>query len=124
MTDFSREMDIEICGETLHLKGRFECMKEIQNRSGLMISELMAALVDKKLSVDFVPAVIYGGLVGAKNTKYSYQEICEKCMDHGLFALMGPATKFFALCIKRKEVEVSEAKNEQAPQEPSSQPTN
>ncbi len=124
MQDFKRESSIKLGGETLLLKGRFECLKEIQGHTKKSVSELINMAVDSKLPVEFIPAVIFGGLIGAGNKSFKYEQICEKVVDHGVLDLLGPVTKFFLLCVSKNPNTIEEvsAKNAEAPKEQKESP--
>ena len=103
MTDFRREMTITLDGRPLLLKGRFECLSAIEGASGKMVSEIVADVAKGKVSVDLIPAIIYGGLVGAGNPEgLTLEKVQEMCVDSGIFNLVPDVTKFFLLCISKK----------------------
>jgi hypothetical protein len=102
VNDFRRELNVEIAGKSFLLKGSFDCMSAMQSASGKMISEITNDLATGKFPVDSIPAIIYGGIVGAGNKEgLTLEKVKDLCFDHGLVGLVPMVTKFFLLCISK-----------------------
>ena len=92
--DMRNEMELELAGEKLLLRPTFEGIAEMENVSGLGIQGIAANLIRENASIRVVAAVIWGGLVGAENKKYTLEQIQEMIVDHGIYDLVPQAMLF------------------------------
>lgn len=101
MTDFRRELEVSICGKALLLKGSFRGLSAMEGAAGKMVSEITNDLASGKFPVEAIPAIVFGGLVGAGNKDFTLDQVKELCFEHGLVGLVPHVTKFFLLCISK-----------------------
>jgi hypothetical protein len=90
-------------GETKYvLRPSFEGLLEIEDKAGMGLLEIMGNMSTGKVSAKLIVAIIYGGIVGS-GTKVDFNELGNKCLDHGFVQLSGPAAKFLASVIQSRQ---------------------
>ena len=82
-----REVEVTILGESLLLRPTFAALAELEDRLGMGLPYVAYQVSQQKMGMKFVPAVIYAGLVGAGNKKFTYEQIEEMCFEEGILKL-------------------------------------
>ena len=94
--DSKGEVEIKLGAEMVTLRPSFESMAEIENRSGFGIQGLAIKIMEQNVSTAIIAAVVYGGLIGAENTKYSFDDVKKLVFKTGYAKLLGPVMQFMA----------------------------
>ena len=92
--DMRNEMEIELLGETLLLRPTFEGICEMENVAELGVQGISANLIRENASIKILAAVIWGGLVGAENKKYTLKQIQNMIVEHGAYDLLPQSIMF------------------------------
>ena len=92
--DMRNEMEIELLGETLLLRPTFEGICEMESVAELGVQGISTNLVRENASIKILAAVIWGGLVGAENKKYTLKQVKDMVVEHGAYELLPQAIMF------------------------------
>lgn len=99
MTDFKRELEIEVNGEKLLLRGSFKAIREIQTLVGKPINQITHDVTVGSMPIEVYAAAIYGGLLGSGTLKgRTFDDIGEMVVNHGYAFLGKDVAKFLLLC--------------------------
>ena len=99
---FRDEMEITVGEETFLLRPSFEGLLEIEDKAKAGLLELMQQISSGKITARHTVAIIYGGVVGA-GTKISFDDLGEKCLQHGMPEISGKAAMFLAKIVSARQ---------------------
>jgi hypothetical protein len=113
---FKRELELDLAGTKLLLRGNFACIREIQSRMKKPISQIINDIMEQNLPIELFPSIIYGGLVGAGDTKgLSFDQVGDLVIQHGYTDVIKPVTRFLLMMISKDPSKIVEEKPAEGP---------
>jgi hypothetical protein len=99
---FRDEMEITVGEDTFLLRPSFEGLLEIEDKAKAGLLELMQQISSGKITARHTVAIIYGGIVGAGG-KITFDELGQKCLEHGMAEISGKAAMFLAKIVSARQ---------------------
>lgn len=96
------EFVIELAGVKHTLRPSFLCLEAIEQHCGDSIMAMSSRIIDFKMKVRDVVAIIYGGLIGAGDKTYSFEELADLVSSEGYPKFANPAILFFNRAVSGK----------------------
>lgn len=78
------EIEIEIEGKTYQLAPSFEGICEVEEKAGIGVPAIYLKVIRGQAGIRETAAIIYGGLIGAECFEFSFKQIGNLVMKHGI----------------------------------------